>query len=64
MLAKARRDAWVLLVLLWVALQMALSMASGILLAAWGLLANLPGCPRSDGDAHGVLLMGLPRRRR
>jgi len=59
-LAKARRDAWVLLVLLWVALQMALSMASGILLAAWGLLANLAGLSsEAMATPHGpVLLMG------
>ncbi len=59
-LAKARRDMWVLLVLLWIASQMALSMASGILVAAWGLVATVGGMSpdvQAQALAHGSVVM-------
>ncbi len=57
-LAKTRRDMWILLVLLWVASQMALSLTSGILVAALGLLATFSGIPAHEQAlAHGAGIM-------
>jgi hypothetical protein len=58
-LAKARRDMWILLVLLWVASQMAMSMTSGLMVGALALLTTFSGIPTPEQAlAHGALVMG------